>query len=135
VILVLEDSAGNNRIQAFDIGGNPIPYFTKQKRPHFLQLDATKDSTYLDLAVEYSGFIYVLSQDANNTHWLDVYHPGQNGTAPICRTSGINAARMTVDFWRTVYTLNYDILRSPDGNIPALTEPSVSFWTPSTVGA
>jgi hypothetical protein len=129
-ILVLENSDGNNRLQAFDIGGNPIPYFRKQPRPYFLQLDITRNSTYLDLAVEFSGYLYVLSRDGGDTHWLDIYHPLQQGNAPICRTSGINAARLAVDFWRTVYTLNYEILRLPGGGIPALTEPSASVWLP-----
>jgi hypothetical protein len=129
-ILVLENSDGNNRIQAFDLGGNAIPYFKKQPRPYFLQLDISKNSTYLDLAVEFSGYLYVLSRDGGNLHWLDIYHPLQDGNAPICRTSGINAARLAVDFMRSVYTLNYDILSLPGGSIPALTEPSVSLWLP-----
>jgi hypothetical protein len=131
VILVLEDSSGNNRIQAFDIGGNPIRFFTKQKQPYFLPLDATQNASYLDLAVEFSGFVYVLSIDEASVHWLDVYHRDQEGTAPLCRSSGVNAARMAVNFWRTVYTLNYEILTLPNGAIPSLTEPSVSYWIPS----
>ena len=38
--------------------------------------------------------------------------------------------RLTVDFWRNVYTLNYEPLRLPSGAFPAITEPSVSFWLP-----
>jgi hypothetical protein len=64
-------------------------------------------------------------------HRLDIYHAEQAGAAPICSTVGINAARLAVDFWRSVYTLNYEVLRLPDGSIPAtLTEPSVSLWVP-----
>jgi hypothetical protein len=129
-ILVLEDSLGNNRIQAFDLGGNPIPYFKQQKLPYFLSLDATRGMTYLDLAVEFTGYLYVLSRDTGNTHRLDIYHPGQSGTDPICTTTGINAARLTVDLWRSVYTLNYETLHLPGGVIPALTEPSISLWVP-----
>lgn len=131
VILVLEGSDGNNRIQAFDTGGNAVPYFTRQPRPYFLQLPAGSNTLYLDLAVEYSGYLYVLSSGDNDLHRLDIYHAGQDGTAPICSTTGINAGRLAVDFWRNVYTLNYEVLRLPDGGIPAtLTEPSISFWTP-----
>ena len=36
VVLVLEDSGTNNRLQAFDVGGNPVPYFTRQKPAYFL---------------------------------------------------------------------------------------------------
>jgi hypothetical protein len=131
VILVLEGSDGNNRIQAFDTGGNAVPYFKKQPRPHFLQLPASSNALYLDLAVEYSGYLYVLSRGDNDVHRLDIYHAEQAATTPICSTTGINAARLAVDFWRSVYTLNYEVLRLPDGSIPAaLTEPSISLWLP-----
>jgi hypothetical protein len=131
VILVLEGSDGNNRIQAFDLGGNPVQFFTKQSKPYFLQLDATPDAQYLDLAVEFTGYLYVLSKDGSNNHRLDIYHPAQAGTSPICTTHGVNAAKLTVDFWRSVYTLNYEVLLLPSGAIPNLTEPSVSLWVPT----
>lgn len=131
VIVVLEGSDGNNRLQAFDTGGNPIPYFRKQARPYFLQLGEANNPTYLDLAVEYSGYLYVLSRDGSDVHRVDIYHPQQDGAAPICSTVGINAARLTVDLWRNVYTLNYEVMRLPDGSIPpSLTEPSISLWVP-----
>ncbi|HMJ20271.1 MAG TPA: hypothetical protein VK513_00135 [Terriglobales bacterium] len=131
VILVLEDSAQNNRIQAFDVGGNPISYFTKQTTPYFLQLDATQGATYLDLAVEFSGFLYVLAQGADGVFRLDIYHPGQSGTQPISTTRNINGAKLCVDFWRSVYTLNYQVLQLSNGQYPGLTEPSVSLWMPT----
>jgi hypothetical protein len=136
VILVLEDSNDNNRIQAFDTGGNPIPYFRKQPRPYFLQLDATAGATYLDLAVEFSGYLYVLSRDDSGNHRLDIYHPGQDGTAPISTTLNINAARIAVDYWRSLYALNYEVLTLPgSASLPALTEPSVSLWVPPPNGS
>ena len=131
VVLVLEDSSQNNRIQAFDVGGNPIPYFTKQPTPYFLQLDATEGATYLDLAVEFSGFLYVLARDASGVFRLDIYHPGQSDTQPISTTRNINGAKLCVDFWRSVYTLNYQVLQLPNGQDPGLTEPSVSLWMPT----
>ncbi|HKA36220.1 MAG TPA: hypothetical protein VKH43_05330 [Thermoanaerobaculia bacterium] len=128
-ILVLE--AGNNRIQAFDLGGNPVSFFKGQPTPYFLQLDATQGFTYLDLAVEFTGYLYVLSRDSGNNHRLDIYHPTQSGTQPICSTAGVNAAKLTVDFWRHVYTLNYEVLQLPGAGIPGFTEPSVSLWLPT----
>lgn len=131
VILVLEGSDGNNRIQAFDTGGNAVAYFKNQARRYFLQLPSNSNTLYLDLAVEYSGYLYVLSSGDNDVHRLDIYHAEQAGTTPICSTTGINAARLAVDFWRNVYSLNYDVLRLPDGSIPTtLTEPSISLWVP-----
>jgi hypothetical protein len=132
VILVLEDGPWNNRIQAFDLGGNPVPYFRNQDPPYYLELPATSNNTYLDLAVEFSGYLYVLSTNASNAHRLDIYHPLQRGTSPISTTLNLNAARIAVDFWRSVYTLNYEVLRLPNGNIPDFTEPSVSMWNPTT---
>jgi len=133
VILVLEEL--NNRIQAFDVGANPVQLFQQQTSRYFLELTATAsaDTEYLDLAVEYTGYLYVLSRNqSTNVYRLDIYHPGQSGTAPIATTQNMNAARLTVDFWRNVYTLNYDVLRLPGGGFPGMTEPSVSLWQPST---
>jgi len=134
VILVLEagGEVDNNRIQAFDLGGNPVPFFKGQAEPHFLELTVTKGFTYLDVAVEFTGYLYVLSKDVNNSHRLDIYHPAQTNTLPICTTQNVNAAKLTVDFWRSVYTLNYEVLQLPNGGgIPAFTEPSVSLWLPT----
>lgn len=140
VILVLE--AGNNRIQALDLGANPVRHFNKLSgpgsSPYSLTLggtDPTQGWLYLDLAVEYTGFMYVLSFNQNSfVYRLDIYHPDQADNRPIATTMDINAARLTVDFWRNVYTLNYEVLRLPNGNAAALTEPSVSLWTPCDVG-
>lgn len=128
VVLVLEQA--NNRIQAFDVGANPVPYFGKQTRPYFLNLTATSggNAVYLDLAVEYTGFLYVLSYDnGTKIYRMDIYHPGQATTAPIATTMNVNAARLTVDYWRNVYTLNYEVLQSASGSA----EPSVSLWIPT----
>ena len=132
-ILVLEKAdPGNNRIQAFDLGGNPVPHFRNQPVPYYLELEATASYNYLDLAVEFSGYLYVLSMssDGSATHRLDIYHPSQTGTTPISTTMGVNAAKIAVDFWRSVYALNYEVMRLPNGNIPSFTEPSVSVWLP-----
>jgi hypothetical protein len=135
-ILVLEDNTEYNRIQAFDLGGNPVPYFTGQSDPYFLYLTATAGATYLDLAAEFSGYIYVLSSRGSPPAFrLDIYHPGQSNSHPICTTTGMNAARLTVDFWRNVYTLNYEALQLPSGQQPNITEPSVSFWLPRSATA
>jgi hypothetical protein len=130
-ILVLEDSTANNRIQAFDLGGNPVPFFKNQKSPYFLPLPATAGATYLDLAVEFTGYLYVLSRSGSPPVFrLDIYHPAQSDIQPISTTKGLNAAKLTVDFWRNVYTLNYEVLKLPSGQIPTRTEPSLSFWVP-----
>jgi len=131
VVLLLEQN--NNRIQAFDTGANPVKFFAKQPRPYFLDLEATAggDTVYLDLAVEFTGYLYVLSYNqSSNLYRLDIYHPGQSSTAPISTTRSFSAARLTVDFWRNVYALNYELLQLPNGTVPSIAEPSVSMWIP-----
>ena len=90
---------------------------------------------YLDVGVESKGFIYVLSYQgtgsAQSDYHLDIYNP--DGTW-LSRTpdkdggQGVNGARMIVDQWRNLYTLNYDAILGPNNR----TEPSVSTWLPST---
>ncbi|MEJ7687340.1 MAG: hypothetical protein WKG52_10300 [Variovorax sp.] len=137
VILVLE--VGNNRIQAFDLGANPVRHFSKQTSPYSLTLSATDPMQgwqYLDLAVEFTGYMYVLAYNQNTfVYRLDLYHPEQADNTPIATTQNINAARVTVDFWRSVYTLNYEVLSLPGGAAAGLTEPSVSLWTPCDTGS
>jgi len=132
VILILE--GGNNRIHAVDASGNPIRHFSNQPEPYFLNLSATggADTLYLDIAVEFSGFIYVLSS-ANSVYRLDIYKPDQSGTDPFCTTMGVNAAKVTVDYWRNVYSLNYEVLMVNNALPPSgITEPSISQWVPET---
>jgi hypothetical protein len=127
-ILILESN--NNRIQAFDIGGNPIRYF--DDGAYFVPLiDPVGTATYLDLAVEYSGYLYVLSYTGSGpfTFRLDLYTPGG---AWLARTTGVNADKLGVNYWRDLFTLNFQVLKLPNGAIPNKTEPSVSHWIPST---
>ncbi len=127
-ILILEQN--NNRIQAFDIGGNPVPYFADGA--YFIPLkDPEGTANYLDLAVEYSGYLYVLSYTGSGpfTFHLDLYTPGG---AWLARTSGINADKLAVNYWRDLFALNYQVLKLPNGTLPPRTEPSVSHWIPST---
>jgi hypothetical protein len=55
---------------------------------------------------------------------------GGLGREEYFTTQDFNAARLTIDFWRTVYALTYEPVKKGDGTIPALTEPSVSEWVP-----
>ncbi len=88
---------------------------------------------YLDVAVEAKGFIYVLScvndGKAPSDYRLDIYKPdGSPLTTDAGRHNGqINAPRMIVDQWRTLFTLNYQQMEGPAGR----PEPTVSQWIPS----
>jgi hypothetical protein len=130
-ILVLESK--NRRIQAFDLGGNPAKHFGKNKNSYFVFLKAESDPVaYLDMAVEYAGYLYVLSYATRQgvyQYRLDIYTPEGDW---LCRTTDVNADKLAVDFWRNAYTLNYEPLKYPDGTLPSVTEPSLSQWIPST---
>ena len=123
VVLVLEKDS--NRLHAVDAFGNPVKHFKGQRVPYYFVLAETgSDSNYLDIASEYSGLVYVLSYK-NGIFRLDIYDPAAAGTMPLSTTQGFNAARVTVDYWRNVYSLNYAALVHG-----TTTEPSVSQWTP-----
>jgi hypothetical protein len=126
-VLVLEQ--GNNRVQAFDIHANPTPQFANSA--YFFSLTDTP-TAYLDLSVEYTGYMFVLSyvqSGGSYQYRLDIYNPDGS---PLTRNTGIYAAKLAVDYWRNVYTLNYSALTNSDGTAAPITEPSVSQWIPST---
>jgi len=86
---------------------------------------------YLDVAVEDKGYIYVLyftgTGASAKEYMLDIYNP--DGTVLLQNPlSGIAAAKMAIDKWRTLWTLNYETFLGPNNR----TEPGVSGWIPST---
>ena len=125
-LLVLEQ--GNTRVQAFDADGNNVNTFkdASNNDTPLMPLMAESGVTYLDIAVEGAGYIYVLSYiDSGRTpenYRLDVYTPtGQF----LFRTSSVAAANIAVDLYRNVYSLNYETV----DDAPR-TEPSLSQWQP-----
>ena len=128
-LLVLEQ--GNNRIQAFDVAGNPIQAFTADSGMRSYMTLKSRDQaiTYLDLATESKGYIYVLSHTGDGgaaaDYHLDIYQPTGEY---LCTTENLNVDKMTVSMWRDLYALNYQKLLGPNGR----TEPSISQWIPST---
>jgi len=55
---------------------------------------------------------------------LDLLDPKGNF---LSRSTGLAAAHLVVDKWRTAYTLNYETIVGPGGRV----EPTVSQWLPS----
>jgi hypothetical protein len=95
--------------------------------------------SYLDIATETKGYIYVLGVDDNNyaadpkpenlVFQLDIYNP--DGTPLLSAPqTGLNAGKITVDQYRSLFSLNYNVIIGPDTR----TEPGVSQWIPSTPG-
>ena len=132
VILVLEN--GNNRIHAVDVSANPVRYFSRQGTPYFLNLTETggPNTQYLDIACDFSGLVYVLSI-SNGAYRLDIYPNNSVRTTPLATTMNVNVAKIAVDYWRNLYSLNYEVLMQ-NGGLPSngVTEPSVSQWLPTT---
>lgn len=95
----------------------------------------TTDVTYLDVAVESKGFLYVQSHANNGAnpadYHLDIYNPDGTPLNGAAHQGQIVAARMAVDHSRTLYALNYEQLQGPGGRA----EPVVSQWTPPDPGA
>ena len=136
-VIVLEDistlpagtapAGARGRLRAFSEFGNPIKYFAGGYGA--LLTAEPKPVTYLDMGIENRGYIYVLSY-ANDGHAatdyrMDIYNP--DGTF-LVRTTGVAAARLAVDLWRNVNTLNFETLTGPAGRL----EPSISEWIPPT---
>jgi hypothetical protein len=89
-------------------------------------------TAYPDPAVEYTGYLYVLSytgQPGSLLFRLDIYTPQGEFLA---RNTGFDAARLAVNYWRDVFALNYEVPTLPDGSLPDRTGPSVIDWIPST---
>ena len=117
-IYVIE--AGNNRIQAFDTGANPAPVFgTSTTMP----LRARNPVTYLDLTVEFTGYIYVLLLDGNGLFVLDIYK--KDGSF-LSSTTDMRASKLAIDLFRNTYTLNFENIGKA-----GVVEPSVSLWIPN----
>ena len=98
-----------------------------------LRDEGAADITYLDLAAELKGYIYCLSQCTQGdtkVFRLDIYNP--DGTVLLTQPqTGVNAEKMTVDQWRSLFTMNLEKFLGPGGR----TEPGISEWEPSTPAA
>jgi hypothetical protein len=127
-VLILE--GGNHRIQAFDIDGKPVAYFKDpaggSTKLSTMQLSAPERSTYLDLAVEAKGYLYVLryvDSKSPENYMVDLYEP--DGSF-LVSTPRVTADKITVDILRNMFTLNYELILGKGGR----PEPSVSLWIP-----
>jgi hypothetical protein len=138
-IVVLQSSDPDHYPQgcmcAFDVKGNPVNCFAgSASSVARLHPEGTAQVQLVDLSVEPTGYLYVLKYLVNSSsgqvhasdYRLDIYNP--DGTL-LVQVPGIAAARLHVDLWRDMYTLNYEILQGS-----GRTEPSVAEWIPSTPG-
>ncbi|HYH55049.1 MAG TPA: hypothetical protein VD772_00470, partial [Anseongella sp.] len=130
-VLLLETAHERPRVQAFDLHGNPVPYFKDPNggsaKVSTLTLAEPAGSQYLDLAVEGKGYLYVLSHTGEGRqpedYRMNIYTPDGEF---LVTTPKIAAAKLAVALDRSIYTLNYEAFLGKDGR----TEPSVSMWIP-----
>ncbi len=99
---------------------------------------------YLDLAMESKGYIYVLSYKdtdrtkvVNTDYVIDIYAPDGSFLVRTpdpklysdpSKMEFVAAARLALDSWRNMFTLNYEAFAGPDGRV----EPSIGTWVPTT---
>jgi hypothetical protein len=117
--------------------GDSVLHFVRLQAFMRLKTGTSPSIVYRDVAVESKGFIYVLLHEipadralSPGDYRLDIYNP--DGTPlsqdPHAHNGNVNAERMMVDQWRTLFTLNYEQMLGRAGR----PEPTVSQWIPST---
>jgi len=136
-VLVLE--AASQRVSAFDLNGNPAPYFAAAPSPGYA-LPLVSDGTYLDIAVDGAEQVYLLYFTGTGTapadYHVDVYNA--DGSPLATHSPGVNVPHLAVDYWRSIFAANYAPLAalgttaahvSPALGVP---EPSLSRFDPAT---
>lgn len=93
--------------------------------------------TFMDMAVEARGYIYVLSYAGDGSkpadYVLDVYAPNGSfcfrspDTSLTNSPQNVVAGKLAVDIWRNVYGLTYETLISPSG----APQPCIGHWVPT----
>jgi hypothetical protein len=133
VVLDVTDDYPQGCVCAFDVKGNPVHCFAGGAWLSGLNPEGSAGVVLVDLSVESKGYLYVLKylQPVSgrvdpDDYRLDVYNP--DGSF-LTQVAGLAAARLQVDLWRNVFTVNYEILPGS-----GRTEPSVAEWIPSTPG-
>jgi hypothetical protein len=122
---------GNARSYDVVYGGDQIHVFTYVST---FKVDAPVNAapTYYDLAVDITGYIYVMYYDDSGTV-LDIYTPGGKF---VTRAAGVGstasgpafvAGKIALDIWRNLYALDFQLTEGPNGQL----EPTISQWLPT----
>ncbi len=116
VVLVLEvavpGAASSAQLSAFDLKGQPVRYFGADGSGFTLPLPAAPaGTTFLDMSVDGTGQIYLLSYTGDGDQVADYAVTVYTAAGTVITTSpGTNAARLVVDFWRSIYAANWTAL-------------------------
>jgi len=139
-----------SRVQAFDLLGRPVTCFEDDNGDVTSILPIPNDGeVYLDMCVvgnKSMTYIFILYYTGNGHETTDynvaIYGFGEKAKgsemSPIVTTNNVPCARITVDMWHTLYTLNYqmvdDVAGKPAGPATEHTGPagrtvvSISEW-------
>jgi hypothetical protein len=136
IVIVLE--AGAAQLSAFDLNLNPVRYFGTQS-PLLFSSPLPGSLTYLDVAVDGAGQIYVLSYGNDGSqptdYRIDVYTA--IGDPLATNSLGTNIPHLAVDYFRSIYAANYSALLDSSTGQPRIdpalgvAEPSLSRFDPS----
>lgn len=141
IVLVLEQGA--KRIQAFNTAGAPTQYFTPNGSDPSYYLDLSEhlgDTTFLGFGVDGTGYIFVHGYNGDGSspdqYGISVYNTVGENVVPFA--NNINAAGMTVDYWRDVFTQDFVPVQQSSGGAyigpNGYAQPAVSIWIPNTPG-
>ncbi|HEY5980067.1 MAG TPA: hypothetical protein VIT41_10575 [Microlunatus sp.] len=93
--------------------------------------------TYIDMAVEAQGYVYVLGYQnegsASTDYLLDIYGPDGRfvsrtpDPSVTAHPTNVVAGKITVDLFRNLYGLTYETLTAPSG----APQPGLAHWMPT----
>ncbi|WP_417838269.1 hypothetical protein [Tritonibacter scottomollicae] len=124
---VFSQETSESRVQAFDLLGRPVPCFLDDKGEATSILPIPNDGeVYLDMCVvgnKSMTYIFILYYTGNGKSPTDynvaIYGFGEKAKSsemtPIVTTNKVPAARIAVDMWHTLYTLNYQMVADTAG--------------------
>ena len=125
-ILILQGDTGVMAIRSFDVHGNPWNFFSGGTSSVLNLTQVDSDAVWLDISIDDTELIFLLSYTGSGAsasdYHLDVY---KNDGTHVVRNSGIAVHSMIVDKFRTLYTLNQEMISGS-----SIIEPSVSVWLP-----
>lgn len=132
LVVVLEQGA--KRLSSFNLLGAPVRGFVSEKNNDDTTFYAATDPgiTHLDVGADGDGYVFVLGyRNAGlsvDDYVLDVYAP--QAETKLFRVDKVNSGRMAVDYFRDIYSLNFQSIKALAGK--ASTQPSLSIWVPRT---
>jgi len=132
---VFSQETSESRVQAFDVLGRAVTCFQDDKGEQTSILPIPNNGeVYLDMCVvgnKSMTYIFILYYTGNGKAATDynvaIYGFGEKAKGsdmkPIVTTNNVPAARIVVDMWHTLYTLNYQMVADTAGKPSGPTTP------------